>query len=499
MDQDIIRVTTGNNEHGFDYPSFGDANIAQRHNAIDPKSVNVYELMNECYYGNGRVRSGEYLIPFSRESDYNARRKLAHYKNYLKPIVRSMVEPCFNKEADRTVEGNKKKFQKFIDNCDAAGTTLQQFSHSTLNICRRHGVVFTVVDNFNESQQPATQMEAERMRIMPYVYNKQAYETQFDWIETDDFGNLVSIIFREKDVKINGETERRYRKWTANESILLKENKTNSDEKFIPLSVNVHGLGEVPVIISYSDIPESKHKVLVEPPLYDIAIQNLTIYNQGAEIRDQERAQAFSILFAQGLSKGDLTIGPRNLIIIGDKATIPPGYASPDFNIIAGLVHNQEQNRKDLFLIAEQQGVVGIESSESGIAKAFDFFAHEDTLRRTSYVAMDLEYRISEFFKYYTEDNFEYQIIYPTDFAPMGLDREIDRLDKILRMPGLNKTFKYRLQEKLARLVFVEEDKSITQEIIDSIHEEETKPVPEPPVVNPEPDNIDDEQVTEEV
>lgn len=450
-----------------------DRNISWANTSVNPLSVNKYLFMNMCYYGNGYVRSGEFLIPFSRESDYLSRKKLAIYKNYIKPAIRAMVEPVFNEPASRmvtttegsTVESNL--FTKFLTDVDAAGTDMQSFSYNVLNVCRRHGVTFVVMDNFGSDQQPATIADAERLRIMPYIYLKQANEVEE--VKTDAFGNLDYIIFTDIDAEVNGKKEPRWRKWDTQSSSVLSKSKQN---KWEVISSSVHGLGIVPVIVLYSDNPETKTDVLVDPPLYNSALINLAIYNQSAEIRDQERAQAFSIFYAQGLPEGDSVFGPKNFINLSTEVTMPPGYASPDFGIIAGLVANQEQLRKDLFMTLEQVGVVGVEGEQSGISKAFDFIGVEDTLKRTAYIATYLESKIADLFKMYTNEEFTYTVIYQNDFAPMGLDREIDRFDKIFKFPITGK-FKSKLLEKVARLVFADEDQSVIDEIIEDINEEE--------------------------
>lgn len=478
-------------ENSFDEVTTQDRNIVQMNSHVDPISLNKYQLMDECYYGNGHIVTGEFLIPFSRESDYYSRRKLAIYKNYIKPAVRAMVEAVFNEPADRVitdesgsmVEGSM--FEKFLGNVDASGMDMQSYSHSVLNICRRHGVVFTVMDNFPSDQQPATKSDAERLRIMPYVYTKKANEVEE--FKTDPFGNLKFIIFNDEPEEVNGKDEPRWRRWDTTKCELLKKNKQGNYEV---VSSSIHGLGVVPIVILFSDIPENKTDLLVDPPLYNSALINLAIYNQSAEIRDQERAQAFSIFYAQGLPDGDSVFGPKNFINLGTDVTMPPGYASPDFGIIAGLVANQEQLRKDLLATLEQIGVVGVEGEQSGISKAFDFIGQEEVLRRTASLATYLEERIAELFKLYTNESFTYTVIYQSDYAPQGLDKEIDRFDKVFKMP-ITQIFSNRLQEKLARLVFADDDKEVVKEIIDDIREQEE--AKEESMV--EPETTEDEMV----
>lgn len=479
-------------ENTFQLDAQYDRNKGNTYSAINIGAMNAYKFIDDAYFGQGGFRNGDYLIPFSLESDYLSRKKLAYYKNYIKPIIRAMVEPCFGEEAKRSITdqaGNPidNKFSLFLNDVDVGGTYIQDFTHNATNICRRHGVSFVVMDNF--ANQPESEKEAIQNRLYPYVYIKKAWEV--DSFDTDIFGNLEWIVFCDKPVKINGKDQTRYSKWTKTEYQVL----TGTGSKKVLVSSYIHGLGQVPVIMTFSDSVESKETILIDPPLYDIAKLNYVIYQMSAELRDLERAQAFSVLFAQGIPPESMATGPKNYLNIPIEASISPGYASPPFEIMAGLVQNQEQIRKDLYTIAEQAGVVGVQSSESGIAKSYDFFAHEDTLKRTSTIAETIEYKISDMFKLYTNEDYIYTVNYKRDFAPMGLDREIDRIDKVLKMSGLNKVFASKIQEKLARLLMSDEDTSVIDEIINDIRSvKEEIPV----VITTEEKDVEDESNVEE-
>jgi len=475
IDEDHFDLVTGNG-------SQQDRNISQMQYSTNINSLNVYAFMDFTYHGNGGYRDGSFLIPFSRESSFFDRRRLAHFKNYLKPIVRAMIDPVFTEYADRTVvddAGNpitESMFTDFLDDCDSAETFIQDYTKQAVTLARRHGVSFTVMDNYPSTAQPATVSQALQDRIFPYVYAKRAYEVE-DY-EVDQFGNLIEITFAEEPVKINNELQKRWRRWTTTESVVLTKAKNNAKE-WITVSSATHNLGVVPVIMTFSEARECNSKILVDPPLYDIAKLNFVIFNQSAEIRDQERAQAFSIFYCQGVPPQDLVISNNTYINIPSEATISPGYASPDFGIIAGLVANQEQMRKDLFAIAEQSGVVGVQSQTSGVAMAYDFYAHESTLKQTASMATTLEQKIAQLFQRYTSESFVYTVSYPSDYAPMGQDNEVSRLDKVLRIPGLNKTFANKVQQKLARMVLSDEDDDVINEVTAAI-EAESKTVPEP-------------------
>lgn len=449
------------------YPVNSNRSINWMNYAVNINSINVYQFMSEAYEGTGGFRTGTYLVPFSRENDFKNRMQLAFYKNYIKPVLRAMVEPVFAKEVAREYDNNA-LFGQFIEDVDVCGTKIQEFTHAATTIARKHGVVFIVMDNFDATQQPETLDEVQKLRTLPYAYVKTA--DKLEDYKTDQFGNIEWITFYDYTDRINNKKIVYYRTWTKTESILLK--KEENGNKLIEVSKTYHGLGIAPVITIFSEIQEDKSCILPNPPLYDVARLNWQIYNMTVEKRHQERCQAFSIFYAQGVPPSDLVAGLNNYINLPLEVSIAPGYASPPSDILDYLMKSEEQIRKELFLMVEQAGVIGIQSSESGIAKAFDFEAKENTLKRTSVIATSIEEKIANFFKLYTKESFEYIVDYPVDFAPMGLDREIDRIDKIFQMPELNKTFVSKMQEKLAKLYFADENKETLKEILDAIKED---------------------------
>ncbi len=453
-------------ENRFDIvPANVNRNINQMKYAVNINSINVYQFMSEAYEGIGGFRSGSYLVPFGRETEFLNRMQLAFYKNYIKPVVRAMVEPIFAQVVAREYDKNV-LFEQFTKDVDVCGTFIQEFAHAATTIARKHGVVFIVMDNFNAEQQPVTLDEVQQNRTFPYVYTKTA--DQVEDYKTDQFGNIEWIIFLDSKELVDGKTVQYYRKWTTTECILLTKDNNNA---FKEVSKTEHDLGIVPVITVFSEIQEDKSSLLPNPPLYDVAKLNWQIFNMSVEKRHQERCQAFSVFYTQGLPQ-DLVIGNGNHIDLPLDATIAPGYATPPSDILDYLMKSEEQIRKELFLMVEQAGVIGIQSSESGIAKSYDFEAKENTLKRTSVIATTIEEKIAKLFKLYTNESFEYTVAYPVDFAPMGLDREIDRIDKIFKMPELNSLFKSKMQERLAKLYFADDSKETLKEILDAIKEE---------------------------
>lgn len=448
-------------ETKFDLVTSGtsqDRDVNYRHTHINVNTVNPYVFMDHSYFGTGGYRDGSYLIPFTRESDYMGRRELAAYKNYVRPIIDAMIVPVFAQQAVRIVQGNT-LFDDFEENVNGSGLPLQEFTSEICTIARRHGVVFIVMDNFID--QPDTVGQAAKDRIYPYVYIRKA--SQVAAYEQDAFGNLTTLTFEEPATKkSDGSIEYHRRKWTATESIpyVKQGDQWQQVGEIRPVTI-----GRLPVIAIYADTKECTTP-LVDPPLYDIARLNLMIYNMTAEIRDQERAQAFSQLYVQGIPARELASGPKTVLILPPEANIAPGFASPDSAILAGLIEHEDKIRSQIYGIAEQNGVVGVQTSRSGVALAWEFLAHEEVLRHTAAMATWCEQEIARMFGDFTNENFVYNVKYRMNYSPVGLDDEIKRYDAILKMPGVPQPLTNKIYERITRAVLVDEDQETVDQVI---------------------------------
>lgn len=431
---------------------------------VEPLNLNPYDFMDHAYYGICGFRDGTYLTPHTREMFYTARRQTSVYKNYVRPILDAMVTPIFADAIPRSVDSNS-LFADFINDVDNNGTSLDGFITECMKTCIRQGQVFVVMDNFSEDDMPETILDARSERVFPYVMMKTANDVKS--YSLDKWGNLQSIIFYDRTTTMNGKEVQLFRKWDANSSQILTEK--NGVYTAVEAEV-VHGLGAIPVLSMYSAPRRCKHKLLIEPPLYDIARIALVIYNKDSEVRDLERAQSFSVLCVQSDRGGNLSLGSHNVIFVPPETQFMPQFISPNPAILVGLMVNSEKLRDDLYKLAEQNGVTAVKSETSGVAESFRFFGHETVLQRVSSMASTLDYAIFDLFCKYTNETPEYSTDYPTDFAPGNITVEVDSLDKYLKQKLPPKAQSLALK-KWTRLVLNDQDQAELQEALDEIDE----------------------------
>ncbi len=448
---------------------------------------NPYEFVTHAHEGTGGFRDGTYLIPHEREMFYNKRRENAFYKNWLKPIVRAMIEPVFDERVphnvvsstDETVEVSNAMADSFVEDCDGGGNSLQSFMQTTMRYARMHGTCFVVMDNATSEFIPVRQIDAVESRSFPYVYRKLANELYKGEAGSDrdiyrkgyhvnERGQLEWIIFRTDDDYTDKSNRARWLMWTTTSVVRVKV--VGGVLKPVAGTERVHDLGVVPVVVVRSAEPEDVRVLLVNPPVYDLARACHSLFNRESEIRFQERAQGFSIFYMQtDTPSSAFTVGNKTILFVPMDASIAPGFASPDPSILTGLVSNAVGLREDIFRLAEQNGVTGVQDSASGIAKQWDFFAHESVLQKTSEIVREATLRIGKLFGFYVNADISISAEYPTDFQPNEAEKELKLYDTYMMMTGVPPSGNALALEKSTRLVFSDESPERVDVVIKDI------------------------------
>lgn len=450
----------------------GEPSVADTSSYTSVASTNIYKFMDDSYHGTGGFRDGSYLVPHDREMFYESRRANSFYKNFVKPIVTAMVAPVFNAEIDRTVaddNGNEitdKPINAFIGNCDNRGTSLHSFMEMASIKCGLHGLTFIVMDNFREL--PMTEADVLADRKFPYIYLRTVRDLK-SW-KIDQWGNLKSITFEDIPVVVKSddkeEEDKRCREWTETEVIVYRKNDEGAMEV---VERYEHGLGRIPVVSMYCVKPESG-SIEVDPPLYDLARLNHAIFNKDSEVRDLERSQGFAIMYIQTDDPENFTVSNHNAIFIGKETNITPGFMSPDPRIMDGLQKNIDTLREDLFRIAEQNGVKGVQSAKSGLALQWEFTAQEALKKRTSYIAKTTEEAIVELFQVYTNTEYSYIADYPFDFQPNNFEAELKLMDNYMLLEGLPSSARALALTKVTRFLFADQEPEQVAIVIDDIN-----------------------------
>lgn len=396
----------------------------------DYRTVDPYEFLEHTYDGSKHYRDCGYLQYFAREVFYQDRRKFSHYTNIFKPIINAMVDPVFAEDITRKT--SNALFESFIENCDNSGTSLNVFMKNALKHARLFTLNFIVVDNFPAAivAQAATMADQEKQRNFPYIYEKKPQQVYKR--ECDAQGKLVSITFYDKCETVKnaeGKDEERqyYKQWDAQAWRLFYIVKDNEVEE----SGGTHGLGKIPVVVMVDFADTANLKEFPEPAFYNMAVSCLALFCKKSMITWQEVTSTFPVMFSSGMDIK--AIGTSTLLNCSTEAKFPPGFIEPPQDGMKTLVENARILTEDIFDLAKQKGVTGIQKVESGISKSYDFQAEGKVLEETAKAGERCEELIAEIFGLYIGSDVSYECDYPDDFDPSADENDITSALVILK------------------------------------------------------------------
>jgi hypothetical protein len=462
----------------------------------------VYSFLLNSYYGSGGFKDGSALTKQQNEynDQYLERRSTVSYRNYFKPIVDAQYLPVFSMGATRKTEVNgtldengklAPLWNAFTGNTDNRNRHIRDFTKKIIKNSRMLGVAFVCMDNFNDI--PTLQQDALKLRKFPYAYMRLPMQVEGELVELDDFCKIQKIAFKEQPEKVMDPIskrmveEPRWKLWTKDYSVKLRKDiKTNTYEELSETRV-VYNLGEVPVIPVMSQSETTDDTILPLPPLYCVADTNLSIFNLDSLIMRMVRSQLFPILCMPTPQMSDpndkLSVSPLQGIYLPpntSEGSYPlPMFLTPPSGPVDFLLNLSEKYKEALFEMAGQNGVVGVQKAQSGIAKAFDFQGEAWVLKESAKMASKLEEEMARIFKLYVPSEvFDYECHYEEDYNQTDPMTDVQLYQSYINMqPG--QLGEGLAKEMMTRSMFDDLDDETVQPVIDQIREEAKKPKPE--------------------
>lgn len=433
-----------------------------------------YQLLEDAYAGKGGFLTGEYLVPHVRETldKYIRRKVLSYYPNYVKTVVKSLVNPVFRKAAKRDWEGKdigSQMFSLFQADVDRKGTNIKRFMKKALKKAMLHGVCFVVIDNVSE--QPGNLKAAIDKRAFPYAYTVMPKQVK-DYQCNED-GMLTSITYETYSRRFSGSAESNVStRWTWTETRWKREKEDETVEQD-------HSLGVVPVIPLFGTDADDGDMLPVGDMLA-IARINLAIFNLCSELRELLRNQAFSILCLPVTdaidteSLGELTTGTENALNF-DGNGMAPLYITPSAEQAAFMQGEISRLVEEIYRLATLSSVVGVQQKTSGVAKAWDFENTNQSLSDMAENCQEVEMRMAFLFEKWTGSSVGYTCVYPDDFGIVDIAEALDEITKALDMQ-IGGLFQKEVKKKAVEVYFndLPEDRfDAVMEDIDRQNEEE--------------------------
>lgn len=463
--------------------------------SIDINSLNEYVFIEQSYKGTGGFKTGYYLIAHQREAFYSARTQLSYYTNFVNPILRAMFVPVFTSPVKRDYDDNK-LFEMFKKDVNYNNLPLQNFTEIVAKYVRLHSITFIVMDYILPDDVEITETYLLNNDVHPYAYIKKAYEVE-NYI-LDFFGRLTEITFIDEcqQLKKSDGTVKEvqtYIRWSKDkwERVIKKK------DKYIAIETRILDLGSIPVSPIYEDYREDTKVLLTESKFYSLTKINHTIFNQDSERRELQRNQTFSILCIQE-DKNDVagkSIGTTNYLRVSPDVSNMPQFISPDTNILKELQAQRDENKKDLFTLADQLGVIGIsKAAKSGVALSYEFSAYEATLQKTAEIAIRIENEVVRLFQLYTNTDFEYVAHYNTEYTVGKDENKIIMYDTVNAWTGVPATLNKSIMVDTQLTLFPEtsdEDIETLEKEMDDMNPELENDVEEKPA---ETETTEDEE-----
>lgn len=402
-------------------------------------------LTEDSYTGAGGFADGSYLNAYGREMNYEDRKSMSYYVNYIQPILDSQTDAVFNSEPLREIEGDEASgiVEGFIQDADNNGTSLTDVVKHATKYTNLLGNSFVIMDNFNEGDIPNNLQDVINERKYPFIYTKETYDV-YEY-ETDIFGSLIDISFfygmytpegSDKEVYLYKRFSQSEIEYFWVEEVINDDGTKEVNHRTVTLTK--HELGVVPVVFYNSDI------LPVPPTYYSMATLAKAIYNTSSEIQDLQRSQSFSILLIPSTSTGEegadnIVVSNHNALFYDADATSQPSYIAPDSNI---MKTNQESLDKQINLLIQQADVLGssavsnASTASSGVAYAYKFYGKQQKLSLSSKVASYYDEGIIELLSKFIGVKINYEVKYTDTFAPTFAENKerITTLEQIANM-----------------------------------------------------------------
>lgn len=426
--------------------------------------IKLYRLLTDAYYGTGQFLTGLGLIKHAREDDnnYNKRRAMGYYLNYMGPIVNASVDPIFKDDINRDYKTTA-LFDRFLDDVDRAGTDLQDYIRRMATFAKLYTVVYIIVDNARDVEfddKLDGNIESRRVPFLTHVLPENVTHWHFD-----DNGVMDEFEYRDRYVDADGREAVKYYKWTKDKWQIMDKSKGVQEEGENPL-------GRVPVV-QWFGRSHDVFEVLPDPEFISVAQANKHLYQLCSMLTSLLTQQTFSILTMPDFGAKDLTIGVNNLLVYPPESSHAPSFIAPDSGPADTLAAAIDRTINEMYRMSGIDSVIGVQTAKSGVAKQWDFERTNQRLVDFALHCEKAEKDIIALYQEWTGEDLEYKCTYPRDFKINDVTECLTQaqLANDLNMPS--KTFKTEIVKKVIEGYIPNIESDIYDAIIDEVEDAE--------------------------
>lgn len=439
----------------------------------DGNLIGKYELLDNAYRASGGFETGDYLIPHPSEKaeKYVRRKNMSYFINYVKPVVDSHVNPIFKTEPMR--EGMSSTFSLFENDVDGKKTTLTRFMKKAAIRAKLHGVEFIVVDMEQvEEDRILTEKDVVDQRLYPYLYLVSPSQVT-NWY-TDKLGRLVSITYTIDNYVIDkkGNAVNKPETWTWTTTVCKKT--VDKDTQTFQNSVGI-----IPIIPLYGAINDS-NSLIPQSDLYAIARTNHALYNACSELRERNRAQAFSLLTYpiaddDDYENGDepLRYGTADMILYRGGTGEKPEFITPPSDSSDIIMNEINFCIKEIYRMASLQMLTGVNQyNVSGLAKESDNQQLYQNISELRQGLQEAEKKIATVFgRYMSEDMSNFAVAYNSQYGVIDTTATLANATTALTM-NISGEYNKEMKKQVIRSTLKDMDQSIIDSLVNGVEKD---------------------------
>ena len=437
--------------------------------------VNKYELLDNAYRASGGFENGSYLIPHPSEKDtkYTRRKNMAYFINYVKPVVDALVNPIFKTDPVRS--GMSNIYENFVKDVDGNGTTLTRFMKKAAIRAKLHGVEFIVVD-MEQLPENVTITEKDILdnRIYPYLYLVSPSQIT-NWA-TNKFGKLVSITYTVTNVEVDSEGNNNsiVETWTWTET-KCKKSVGGNDVVFN------NPVGIIPIIPLYGAINDSDD-LIPQSDVFAIAKTNFALYNACSELRERNRAQAFSLLTYPIADDDDystvdepLKLGTADLLMYRASTGNRPEFITPPPDSSEILLNEINFMVKEIYRMASLRMNTDVNTyNVSAVARKIENQQYYQSIAELAQGLQEAEKLIYKVFNIYlgNRDVEGFSVAYTREYAVLDVTEVLNSATNSLSL-GMTKEYNKEMRKQVARATLADIGTETLNSVLESIENSE--------------------------
>ena len=322
----------------------------------------LWELIHDLLGGTTAMRdAGQTWLsmePGESSTAYTARLNRTILYNGLRDTINKLSNKPFTNPVILTELPEQLVYLK--DDVDGNNKPLEVFIKEVLVNLIKYGIAHIFIDHSEmevEDGQQFTMEDEQRLGVRVYLINiSPANLIGWQSEKVSKSVELTQIRFTETVIESDGQygdVEVNYINVYNKENFELHKQDPDNEEKYIKGEDKTYSFGKIPLITIYAN---KIGFMTAEPPLIDLAWQNLAHWQSTSDQKNILRFTRFGLLFGSGLpdkmvKSGKIDIGPSKAILTEEKES--------DLKYVEHNGKSIEAGQKDIEDIEQKMRVLG--------------------------------------------------------------------------------------------------------------------------------------------